>query len=359
MPIKVPTIKEVERRIRSDFQFETGSDAARLPGTPERGFVRAQAAQSWQALKHVEWMLRQFFIREADDEDLLTALAATYGVDRKPASRAAGTLDMYGLAGTVVPDGFRWVRADGVELEAVGEQSLWLGGEFNVRAVNGGVDGNTDAGVEVYSVEPLSGLTSPTTVNQALVGGVDRETMERLRDRLLFRLRNPPGGGTLADYKRWALEVPGVTRAWAFDLEPKLGWVTVLFVRDDDGPDDLIFPNAGHIAEVQAYLDARKPAGIAGVVVEALDQKPAQVQVALTVDTAAIRSAVTQSIKDIIYARAAPPQTAGTWYRSWYNEAISIAAGEVDHVLNIPAANVSLGKFELLYYDSVLPIVFV
>ncbi|RTL04391.1 MAG: baseplate J protein [Acidimicrobiia bacterium] len=359
MPIVKPTLAEIITRVRSDFQFETGSDAARLPGRPERGFVKALAAQSWHAHMHMEWALRQFFIRNADDEDMLVSLAASFGNDRKPASRAAGTLDMFGLAGTVVPDGFRWARADGAEVEAVGDQSLWLGGEFNVRAVKPGKAGNTEAGVEFFSVTPLAGLTSPLTVNQALAGGLDAETIERLRDRLLFRLRNPPGGGTLADYKRWTLEVPGVTRAWAFDLEPKLGWVTVLFVRDDDGEDALIFPNPAQVAEVQAYLDARKPAGIAGVVAEAPSPLPADLEIELTVDTTAIREAVTQAIKDMLYLRAEPPQTTGTWYRSWYTEAISGAAGEVDHVLNVPAADVALAKFKLLYYDSTSPIVFV
>lgn len=359
MAIYTPTLKEIEKRIRSDWQYETGSDAARLPGRPERGFVRAQAAQSWAALKHMEWALRQFFVREADDDDRLTALAATYGVDRKPAGRALGTLDMFGLAGTIVPDKFRWVRSDGVEVEAVGEQVISGGGQFTVRAVLPGASGNTEAGVEYFSVQALAGLTSPVTVNQELKGGIDRESIERLRDRLLFHFRNPPGGGTLADYKRWALEVPGVTRAWAIDWEPKLGFVTVLFVRDDDGPNNLIFPSPPLIAEVQEYLDARKPGGIAGVVADAPLGLMADLRILVQPDTAAVQEAVTAAIRDLLYKRAEPPQTSFTWPKTWYAEAISGAAGETDHQLVVPAGNVTVNKFELLYYDEAQPIVWV
>lgn len=349
---RFPTLQELIKRGASDWRYETGSDAAGLPGRPERALVKAQAGQSWQMNQKIAWAIRQFFIRNADDEDLLVSTAASFGVDQKPASRAAGQLDMQGTPLTVIPDGFRWARSDGVLVEAVGAQVLVIGGDFNVRAVTPGADANTDVGVNYYSVEPLAGLTSPIPVSTEIKGGIDREGMEALRDRLLFRLRNPPGGGTLADYKRWALEVPGVTRAWAFDKDPGLGWVTVLFVRDEDGVDDLIFPNPTQIAEVQAYLDARKPGGIAGVVVDAPDQKEAVIEVSLTVDTTAIRAAVLQSIKDMLFQRAEPPAAADVFYRTWIAEAISIAAGEVDHTLVLPAANVALNKHELYYYNG-------
>ena len=84
MPIVKPSLTDIITRVRSDFQFETGSDAARLPGRPERGFVKALAAQSWHAHMHMEWALRQFFIRNADDEDMLVSLAASFGIDRMP-----------------------------------------------------------------------------------------------------------------------------------------------------------------------------------------------------------------------------------------------------------------------------------
>ena len=360
MPFETRTLQGCLSLILSDWKHVTGNDAAALPGRPERGFAKAQAAISYEQYQYLAWAVRQALVVSADDEAILVRTAAFFGVDRKPASRAIGGLDMQGTGGTIVPDKFRWFRADGKLYEAVGEQTLLLGDEFTVRAVEGGADSNCDAGVELYSVEPLTGLHSPLPVTATkIAGGRDQETIEELRSRLLFRMRNPPGGGKASDYKRWALEVPGVTRAWALDLYPKIGYVTVLFVRDGDGPNNLIFPSAAHIAEVQAYLSAKKPGGIAGVVADAPADVPLIVEVTLTPNTAAAQAAVKQSIRDMLYLRSEPKADAWELPKSWVAEAISNAPGEEDNVMTQPALNVSLSPLELLYYDDVLnPITF-
>ena len=65
-----------------------------------------------------------------------------------------------------------------------------------------------------------------------LAAGSDAETDESLRARVLRRIQKPPQGGAGYDYVAWALEVPGVTRAWVYPAEMGLGTVTVRFVRD-------------------------------------------------------------------------------------------------------------------------------
>jgi uncharacterized phage protein gp47/JayE len=67
-----------------------------------------------------------------------------------------------------------------------------------------------------------------------LVNGSDIESIPDLRARLLERIQNPPSGGAAEDYVAWALEVPGVTRAWVYPKEMGAGTVTVRFVRDND-----------------------------------------------------------------------------------------------------------------------------
>jgi hypothetical protein len=90
-----------------------------------------------------------------------------------------------------------------------------------------------------------------------ITGGNDEEGTEQLRARYLLRLREPPEGGADQDYEEWALEVPGVTRAWVYPHENGLGTVVVRFVRDLDAGS--IFPDVGEVAAVQAKLDAERP----------------------------------------------------------------------------------------------------
>ncbi len=352
MTFPIPGLLEIIKRGESDYKFETGSDASALQGRYERALVKSQAGHASLMYQHVAWGVRQFFVRFADDEGMLVSKAASFGVDRKPASRAEGTIQMNGTGGTVVPKGFRFIRADGEPFEMIAEQTIVLGFEFNLRAVNPGAAGNTEAGIEFFAQEPLTGLSAAAPVIQKFKGGLDAEGIEDLRSRLLFRLANPPGGGTLADYKRWAWEVPGVTRVWTYDMHPKIGDVYVLFTRDGDGANDLIFPNAAQIASVQEYRDAKAPGGLPGPTVAAPIPKVLAMSLALMPDNATNRTAVEDAVRDMLYQRAKPPVEAGTSFsRTWIAEAISGAPGEEEHSLTVPAGDIALAPYELLYLN--------
>jgi uncharacterized phage protein gp47/JayE len=60
----------------------------------------------------------------------------------------------------------------------------------------------------------------------------------------------------------------------------------------------------------------------------------------LTADTTAIRAAVSAELTDLFVREGTP---AGTILLSHIREAISQAAGETDHILTVPSANVVMG----------------
>jgi uncharacterized phage protein gp47/JayE len=72
-------------------------------------------------------------------------------------------------------------------------------------------------------------------------------------------------------------------------------------------------------------------------IVVAPTASPLDFNITLAPDTVEVRNAVQAELVDLV-AREAEP--GGTILWSHLNEAISIAAGETDHVLNSPAANV-------------------
>ena len=75
---------------------------------------------------------------------------------------------------------------------------------------------------------PIVGVNASANVTAgALTGGADAEDDDSLRARLLARIKEPPQGGSKADYVTWALEVPGVTRAWCYPEEMGDGTVTL------------------------------------------------------------------------------------------------------------------------------------
>lgn len=102
----------------------------------------------------------------------------------------------------------------------------------------------------------LAGIDTVVTGAITLTG-LDRETDDHLRQRVLARMRTPAGPGSKADLTAWALEVDGVEDAavrpnWDADLGvPSLGHATVMIL----GPNHSV-PDGALIAAVQNFLDA-------------------------------------------------------------------------------------------------------
>jgi uncharacterized phage protein gp47/JayE len=175
-------------------------------------------------------------------------------------------------------------------------------------------------------------VSAVATAQTALAGGADVEGMEAWRARILNRIRKPPQGGADYDYEAWALEVPGVTRAWVYPGEQGAGTVTLRFMRDDDAT---TIPDASEVLAVQGAVDAARPV-TAKVYVVAPIATLQPFTIAAVPDTAAIRAAITAEL-DALYRREAVP--GGTMLISHQREAISSASGETDHTMTLPAAN--------------------
>jgi uncharacterized phage protein gp47/JayE len=106
-------------------------------------------------------------------------------------------------------------------------------------------------------------------------------------------------------------------------------------VRDDDVS---IIPDAGEVAAVQAHIDALRP-----VTADAYVVAPSAVSLNLTISglspaTTVVRDAIAAELADLLRREAVP---GGTILLSHLREAISIAAGEYNHTLVSPVADVT------------------
>ena len=172
--------------------------------------------------------------------------------------------------------------------------------------------------------------------DDGLTGGTDDEEDEPYLQRLLDRIQTPPQGGSADDYIKWALENEGVTRAWVYPQELGIGTVSVRFMMDNSYDDGI--PLSGDVTTVQAYIDALRPVTAdVSVLAPVADSLNFTIELNET-DTLTIRAAVEANLREMI-ARDGEP--GGTIYISRINEAISLATGEFDHELTVPAANVT------------------
>lgn len=334
MSFERPTLSQLIARIEDDI-------TARLPGADSR--LRRNAlnvlARTYAGAIHGSYGLLDDisrFLPDVAEADRLARWASIFGLARKAAVAADGMATITGTNGVTVPAGTVLVRADGARFLVTAPATIAAGSAaIALSAESAGASTSTSAGQQLTFLSPVAGINATATVAAGGVdGGADEEDDESLRGRLLARLRAPIRGGSASDYVAWALEVAEVTRAWVYSNWNGLGTVKLLFVMD--GREDAI-PQATDVAAVAAHVETLRPV-TAQLTVAAPVADPLDFTIALTPDTPAVRAAVEAELRDLI-AREAEP--GGTILISHVREAISIAAGEFDHVLASPAANVT------------------
>jgi uncharacterized phage protein gp47/JayE len=154
----------------------------------------------------------------------------------------------------------------------------------------------------------------------------------------LQRIQQPPMGGDQDDYVQWALQVPGVTRAWCYPQEMGIGTCTVRFMMDDLRADNGGFPLPSDIDTVQAYLDTKRPVTVEDLFVVAPIPFPIDVPIRnLVSDDQATRANITTSLEAAFLAKSKPGQT---WYEVWSTDAILQASGVVS--FNLLASDVPM-----------------
>ena len=347
MPFERPTLEE----LRNDGQSEIN---AQLPGADARVrrnnlevLSRVNAGGVHQLFGYLVWLSRQLFPDTAEAEHM-ARWASIWSIDRRGAQRAEGVIVCSGIEAAPIPEGSELQRRDGRRyLTTAGAFIAGGQAQVPVRAVEPGTDGNGAAATELVFVSPLAGVNATATVDaEGLRNGVDGETDASLRARLLDRLGQPPQGGATRDYRTWALEVPGITRAWPSPRELGAGTVTVRVVNDDD---PAIVPDPDKLAEVQAHIEKRRPV-TADVFVVAPLLVPINYVIRVTPNTPQVRENVTAGLRDLIRREAEP---GGTLLISQIREAVSLASGEVDNRVLAPLDNVAYPVGHMAAFGSI------
>lgn len=334
MPWNRPTLKQLQQRIATDFSGRLLGGGTLLSRSVLRVISLVWAGACHLMHGFLAWMFRQVFPDSAEDEYLLR-WSAIWGVTRKPGSAASGSASASGADGVSFPAGTRYRDARGL-FYRVTEDAVIADGvaTLALEAAEDGEAGNLEPGAELQLVSPIAGADM-AAMSLGLSGGADEEDDASVRARLLAKIRNPPHGGNADDYIQWALEVPGVTRAWCFPLWLGIGTVGVTFVCDD--AEDGMLPSDEMVGRVQAYLDERRPV-TASLVVFAPEALPVDIEARITPYSDELARAITLELSDL-FVREGEPGTAIPL--THIAEAISTTPGEFDHILITPTANVT------------------
>jgi uncharacterized phage protein gp47/JayE len=352
MPWTIRPIAEISTRVRGAYrQYLPGTDDA-LKNNFVTITAKVVATLASEFEMRMGALVRQMFLSTATGR-WLEQHCYEVGIFRKPAARATGAITGTGTAGETYPAGIRFYSGSTIYVSTAAATAAGDGAiAITVRAERAGASGNRDSGGAVGLADgglyPTLSATF-TVASGGLGGGADIEDDESLRARGLQRKQNPPGGGTLTDYERITLAVPGVLKAWAYRMQSP-GSLVVLFLFE--GRENYI-PLSADVAVVQAAIDDERLIRVDDSVAAAPIAEPIDIEIeGLATDTADVRAAISAAISAMFLARCKPGIDAApfTLSVSWIAEAISQTVGEERHTLNAPAADITLtgGKFPVL-----------
>lgn len=345
-------------------QDVTTSGVPGLDGLLRNSVLRAMtwvmAGLAYSVYGYVDWIAREAVPFTSTDE-YLEAWAALIGVYRKDSTAATGSASFTGQPGLVVRQGATLTRQDGTPYTATADASVDGTGTVEVpivAAVNGALT-DCDAGTAISLDPPIAGINAGGVTVGPTTGGADQEGDDSLRTRMLAKYRAPAQGGSAADYVLWALEVPGVTRAWVQPNGAGAGTVIVRPMLDDVQAAHGGFPQGTDGTATEETRDTHATGDQLAVADHIWPDQPvtALVYVAAPVahlinvalvnlnpNTADARAQIVAAINDMYLVKA---ELGGTIYPSDLYEAIS-ATPSIDHfTMTAPALPVTVAAGEL------------
>jgi uncharacterized phage protein gp47/JayE len=233
MPYDRPNLGALRDQAQDDINAALPGVDARLRYSNEAVIAEVLAGLANGHYGYLDWIALNAVPFTATGE-FLEGWAALKKVYRKPASYATGSAEFPATADANIPSGTVIARSDGATYTTTADADEASGTiTVELRADVAGVDGNADDSTAMQLLAGVSGVTGAGSASGAITGGADVETDADLRTRMLQRYAAPPQGGAVTDYPGWALEVPGVTRAWLKRNAMGPGSLAILFMMDD------------------------------------------------------------------------------------------------------------------------------
>ncbi|CAJ6032077.1 MuW-like tail protein [Burkholderia pseudomallei] len=364
--VAIPTIAELKdnaaRQLQQQLTDATIAQGTELSATDialARSNIEAMAFTQGVGIHGAYRYLRDFIARQAIPTksvgEFLDAWLVAYGLPRKEAKVSQGVALGPGVAGRVLNAGSTLRDDAGQTFTVLADAPVSNDGSVAAKIVCDvpGSAGNLAADTPLELIATVPGVDASFKVGpDGLSGGTDREKDPEAIYRLNQRLANPPRGSAPGDYERWALSVPGITRAWGIRNPSGPTSAGIIIMADNNPPYGL--PTEAQRQAVYDYIrdPKRGPPDELFVIVP----EPVYVDVVLrtTPDTAATRSAIELELRDLFFREAVPH---GRIPHTHLREAVSTAPGEFDHVFVQPTLTeggfLVAGAFQILVLRSV------
>lgn len=332
MGFKRPTLPELIERVDNDLVSRLPGSQALLASRLTRILATSEAGVAHGLYGYLQWLERQLFPETCDD-DLLHLHSV--GVPRRQAATASGPVLFTGSAGVVLDAG-TLLHADSREYRLTQDTVLLAGSATaEVEALQAGRAADLAVGKQLSLISPVVGVnTLATVVGAGISGGEDIEGFDSWRERIMRRRARIPRGGAEGDWAEWALQVPGVSRAWEDPLGMGPGTVVLRIMADaaPGGP----MPSQQLLEEVFSHIQTQRNV-TAHVYVIAPVPVAFSPRLRISPDNNSTRTAVEQSLQNLVLSSGEP---GGTLSISSIRTALGMAAGITDYEMEWPTSNV-------------------
>jgi len=300
--VTVPKISVIRDQIISDIETTIGQT---IP-ISQKAFFRVLATAIAGALNLIYRfglsIFNQIFPQTAEGS-YLTLLAAKRGITRIASQAAELTADATGTPASVIIDGTLW-QYSGVAYKQDGDTTLdaYGVGEVYLIAQETGEKTNIQTGLKINLITPILGIDSEATITGIVITGNDAESDDNLRIRLMQDYANQPQGGAIPDFVGWALDIPGIVKAWAWNNGAGTGLIYPLVAITGD---DRI-PDAAKLTEVETYVNdpVRRPLGTTAITAEAMTERLFTIDVTtINPDTTTNRNLLETAFTEFLQSR--------------------------------------------------------
>lgn len=342
------TVDEIYGQLVETFQKETG---IALRGDGDMAVrLYAVAAQIYGLYVQADWVNRQCFPQTALEE-YLDLHAQLRGLTRRAAVAAQGVIrfetDAPAAADLPIAQGTVCMTAGGIRFETTQEGVISSGqtqAEVPAAAIEPGAAGNAAADtIRAMAVPPVG--VSRCTNPEGFSGGIDAESDEELRSRVLETYQRMPNGANAAFYQQGAMSFPQVAAASVISRPRGIGTVDVIVSTAAGTPDQEL------LEQLQAYFEEKREIAVD------LQVKAPEIQnvtVAIRVeaednrDGETVRQAVEQAIRGWFDGR----RLGQNILRAKLGELTFDVDGVKNYVIDSPAADVNVESNILPWLES-------
>lgn len=282
--------------IKDRIKGSLRSEASKIEGSFAMDIVNAAAVEYARIIaEKIDPIIDDVMIDTAQGYNLDRAALGFSGAHRNEAQKAVGLVKITGNTGIVINAGAVLISTGGTRFIVKNDALIGPSGvvDADIECEVPGIIGNVPKNEITAFKDALNGVSSVINETETS-GGVNRETDEAFRKRVIESKQRPITSGNANHYIFWAKEVPGILNAKVIPLANGNGTVRVIVLSNEYDVVDSVL-----ISNVKKHIENNRPVG-AQVEVVSATPKIVNLDLNLVLAGGFEASSVKESIKSLI-----------------------------------------------------------